>query len=288
MDSGAFVSAVAQNDLDTIKEKAPNNILKIDDHPNFQIQVANGQLEKPLSTTTLKFRLGDNTFVEHFVVIKKLTRPIIGLHFMRNNSVVIDTTQGLINFLHFTMQVKTASSETTTKRPTVITDNALTIPQTTTKTMTAFVDHPSKWNTTGFVTPLEKFTETASLLISHSMSTIIDKRIAVRVTNTTELPYLYKKHTQIAVSSVVTPKQSKRNKPVHMAILSMSPQGDPDLTAYLNELLRKNKPEQQSNTFCFPTPEKPGKPEDDTPIQIKSLKELIELKKGKTQSTRGP
>ena len=47
VDSGAFVSAIAQDDLETIKQKAPNNILKIDDPPNFQIQVANGQLEKP-------------------------------------------------------------------------------------------------------------------------------------------------------------------------------------------------------------------------------------------------
>ena len=60
VDSGAFVSAIAQDDLGTIKQKAPNNILKNDDPPNFQIQVANGQLEKPLSTTTLKFEIGDN------------------------------------------------------------------------------------------------------------------------------------------------------------------------------------------------------------------------------------
>ena len=278
VDSGAFVSAIAQDDLDTIKQKAPNNILKIDDPPNFQIQVANGQLEKPLSTATLKFEIGDNSFAEHFVVMKKLTGSIIGLHFMRNNSVVIDMTHGLIHFPHLTMQVKTASSETTTKPQPVIMDEDLTIPPATTKTVTAFIDHPSKWNTTGTVTPLEKFTERASLLISHSMSTIIDKRIAVRMTNTTESPYLIKKHTQIAEFSVVTPEQSKHIKPVDMAILSMIPQDDPDLTAYLNELLRTNKPEQQDNTFWFPTAEDPGKLEDHTPIQTRSLKELNELK----------
>ena len=109
------------------------------------------------------------------------------------------------------------------------------------------------------------------------MSTIIDKRIAVRVTNTTESPYLIKKHTQIAEFSVVTPEQSKHIKPIDMAILSMIPQGDPDLTAYLNELLRTKKPEQQDNTFWFPTPEDPGKPEDHTPIQKSILKELNEL-----------
>ena len=63
-----------------------------------------------------------------------------------------------------------------------------------------------------------------------------------------------------------------------MAILSMIPQGDPDLTAYLNELLIINKPEHQNNISWFPTPESPGKPEDHTPIHTRILKKLIELK----------
>ena len=278
MDSGAFVSAIAQNDLDTIKLKAPNNIHIIVDPPNFQTQVANGQLGKLLSTAPLKSKTGDNTFAEHFVVMRKLTGPIFGLHFMRNNSVGNDTPHGLIHFPHLTMQVKTASSETTTKLQPVITNDALTIPPTTTKSTTALVDHPSKWNTTGTVTPLEKFTEKASLLISHSMSTIIDKRTVVRVTNTAESPDLIKKHTQIAEFNVVTPEQSKHIKPIDMAILSKIRQADLDLTAYLNEHLRTNKPEQRNNTFSFPTPEDPGKPEDHTPKQTRILKELNELK----------
>ena len=77
---------------------------------------------------------------------------------------------------------------------------------------------------------------------------------------------------------MVTPEQSKHIKPVDMAIFSMIPQGDPDLTAYLNEFLRTNKPEQQDNIFWFPTPENPGKPEDYTPIQTRILNELNELK----------
>ena len=115
--------------------------------------------------------------------------------------------------------------------------------------------------------------------VSHSMSTIIDKRTAVRVTNKTESPYLIKKHTQIAKFSVVTPEQSKYIKPKDMAVISMIPQGDPHLTVSLNELLRTNRPEQQSNTFWFPTPENPVKPEDHTPIQTRILKELVKLKK---------
>ena len=203
VDSGAFVGAIAQNDVDTVTHKAPNNFLKIDDPPNFQTQVANGQLQKPLSTAPLKVKIGDITFAEHFVV----TWPLFGLHFMRNSSVVLDTTYGLIFFPHFTMQVKTSSSGTNAKPEPLITVYALSIPPTTTKTIKAFVDHPSKWNTTGTVTPLQKFTDRASLLISQSKSIIIDKRLALRVTNTTESPYLIKKHTQIAELSAVTPEQ---------------------------------------------------------------------------------
>ena len=42
VESGTFVSEIAQNDLDIIREKAPNKNLKIDEPANLQIQVANG------------------------------------------------------------------------------------------------------------------------------------------------------------------------------------------------------------------------------------------------------
>ena len=198
VDSGAYVSAIAQKELDRIKQQSPSSILKIDVPPNFQIQVANGQLEKPTATATHKFDIGDHIFAEHFVVMKNLTGPIIGLHFMRHNSVIIDITHSPIHFPHLTMQVKSALTQTSAKPQAVLIHDSITVPQQTTKTITAFVDHVSEWNTTGTVTPVEKFTETASLIISHSMSTITDRKIAVRVTNTTESPYTINKNTQIA------------------------------------------------------------------------------------------
>ena len=144
VDSGAYVSAIAQTELDRINQQALANIFKINDPPNFQIQDANGPLQKLLSTATLKFDRGDNTFEEHFVVMKNLTWPIIGLHFMRHNSVVNDTTHGLNQFPHLTMQAKNAAIETSAKlQPVPIQDNT-TVPPMKTKTITAFVDHPSQ------------------------------------------------------------------------------------------------------------------------------------------------
>ena len=105
---------------------------------------------------------------------------------MRHNSAVTDTTHGLPHFPHLTMPAKKAASETSTKtQPVPIQDNT-TVPPMTTKTITAFVDHPSEWHTTSTVTPVGKFTKAASLLISHPISTIIDEKRAVRITDTTE------------------------------------------------------------------------------------------------------
>ena len=95
---------------------------------------------------------------------------------MRHNSVVIDTTRGFIRFPHWTMPLKSALSQTNAKPQVVLIHDSITIPQMTTKTNTAFVDHLSEWNTTGTATPVEKITETARLIKSHSMSTIIDTK----------------------------------------------------------------------------------------------------------------
>ena len=59
----------------------------------------------------------------------------------------------------------------------------------------------------------------------------------------------------------------------------MIPESDPDLVTYLTELLRTNKPDQQNNTFWFPTPKNPGNTEDHTPIQTRILTELRELQR---------
>ena len=196
---------------------------------------------------------------------------------MKHNCVVIDTTRGLIHFPHLTMQVENASSQASAKPQPVLIHDSITIPQMTTKTITAFVDHSSEWNTTSTVTPVEKFTEAARLIISHSMSTVIDGKIAVRVTNTTESPYTIKKYTQIADSSVVTPEQYNFIKPVDTAILSVIPEGDPGLITYLTELLKTIKPDRQNKTFWFTTPGNPGNIQDHTPIHTQILKELHEL-----------
>ena len=174
VDSGAYGIVIAESELEGIKQQAPTNIFKVDDPPNFRIQVANGELQKPMTTATVKFDIAYNTFAKYFVLVKKLTGPIIRLHFMRHKSVLIDISHGFFQFPHLTMQVKTANGEKNAKPQPVLSNDITTIAPMTTKTVDAFVDHPSEWNTTNTVTPLERFTEEANLLTSHSMSTSFD------------------------------------------------------------------------------------------------------------------
>ena len=170
-----------------------------------------------------------------------------------------------------TLQVKTAAGERSAKAESVLTGDTMAAPPMLTKTITVFVDHSSEWNTTGTVTPPYKCTETATLLIFHSMSKILDEKMAVRVTNTTELPYLIKRNKQISEFFLVIPERFKFIKPVASATLSMIAEGDTDLITYLNKNHRTNEPEQEINTFWFPTTE--FRDTSDTSIQTRILKE---------------
>ena len=86
VDTGALSSAIPESDLRKIRLLAPQSIVKEGPAPNFQIMVANGQLETPKSTVELKFEVGDIEFHEIFIVMEKLTSPLIGLLFLQRNN----------------------------------------------------------------------------------------------------------------------------------------------------------------------------------------------------------
>ena len=92
------MGAIVQSELDRIEQQAPSNTFKNEDPTNFQYQVLIIQLEKLLATGTLKFDIGDSIFAEQFFKMTNLRRPIIGLHFMRQNSVIIETTHCFVQF----------------------------------------------------------------------------------------------------------------------------------------------------------------------------------------------
>ena len=106
IDTGALSSAIPEADFRKIRLLAPHTILNEGPPPEFQIMVANGQLEAPIATVELQFEVGDITFKENFIVMTNLTSPSIGLLFIQRNSTILDMRHGILNFPLFTLQLK--------------------------------------------------------------------------------------------------------------------------------------------------------------------------------------
>ena len=79
IDTGALTSAISEQDLDKIKLLANEAIKETGRPPNFQIMVANGQLEVPIGTVLLEFEVADFMLKENFIIMKNLPNPLIGL-----------------------------------------------------------------------------------------------------------------------------------------------------------------------------------------------------------------
>ena len=106
IDTGALTSAISEQDLNKIKLLAPEAITDTGPAPNFQIMVANGQLETPIGTVCLTFEVADFMFKENFIVMKVLPNPLIGLCFFKRNNASFDIRQGVLPFPHLSMQLK--------------------------------------------------------------------------------------------------------------------------------------------------------------------------------------
>ena len=106
IETGGFPSAIPEADLRKIRLLAPHTILIEGPPPEFQIMVANGQLEAPIATVELQFEVGDILFREKWIVMTNLTSPLISLLILQRNSTIPDMRQGILNFPFFSMHFK--------------------------------------------------------------------------------------------------------------------------------------------------------------------------------------
>ena len=97
IDTGALSSAIPEADLCKVRLLAPHKTLNEGPPPDFQIMVANGQLEAPIAIKGFQFEVGDITFREKFIVMTNLTSPLICFLFLQLNSTILDMRQGILN-----------------------------------------------------------------------------------------------------------------------------------------------------------------------------------------------
>ena len=268
IDTGALSSAIPEMDLRKIRLLSPQSFIREGPPPNFQIMVANGQLETPKSTIELRFEVGDIEFHEIFIVMENLTGPIIGLMFLQRNHTVLDMRQGILNFPFFSMQLKTADHKYSNVLEPILNPAEITIPPNDRVLIrTNSLLYPEN-AVTGILQPSDLLHEEDDITFCPALVTLNNGSIAIPVNNFTDHPYKLKKGLHIANFSVMTPEQMKYVKPIDPASTWHLLQNDQEQAAhYISSLIKTNRNPQNSENYWFPTPENPGNPEEHTPIQ---------------------
>ena len=278
IDSGALVNFISETDNNNIFQMSPKDIVKELEPPHFKIQIANGDIETTTKAIILQFETGDWNSKETFIVAKRLTGPILGLTFFNNNSAILDMSQGLLHFPHLTYSIETDEYTRNRKLYKVQIKNPLTIPPETTQTVTGYTDISSNIDTTGVINPATNYCSGDALVVASSISTASNRKIDVRVTNTTPTPYTINMNTTIAEFKIMSPEEAKELKPLNTAALKVLTEDDSeDAIVYINELLKSSDKTSNNQNFWFPTLNDPGDPNTHTPIQSRRLREIKEL-----------
>ena len=279
VDTGALSSAIPEADLRKIRLLAPQSIVKEGPEPNFQIMVANGQLETPKSTVELKFEVGDIEFHEIFIVMEKLTSPLIGLPFLQRNNTILDMRQGVLDFPFFSMQLKTADHKYTNVMEPICTQEDSTIPPNDRHLATLTSQMYDDTTVTGILQPSNALTEDGDITFcAAALVTLTSGQVEIHLNNFTDHPYTLKRGSHVANFSDMTPRQMKYVKLVDPVTTWHLLQDNPEKAAfYVSSLIKSAKPEDFRENYWFPTPEDPGDPQQHTPIQKRILTELLTL-----------
>ena len=278
IDTGALSSAIPEADLRKIRLLAPQSIVKEGPAPTFQIMVANAQLETPKSTVELKFEVGDIEFHEIFIVMEKLTGPIIGLMFLQRNHTVLDMRQGILNFPYFSMQLKTADHKYSNVLEPILNPDDVTIPPNDRTLVEIKSQIYNENSVTGVLQPSDLLHEESDITFCAAIVTLTNGNVTVHINNFSDQPYKLKKGLHIANFSVLTPEQMKHVKPIDpVSTWHLLNENEEDAIYYVSSLLKANRNNDQYEQYWFPTPENPGDEDSHTPIQRRILQELRNL-----------
>ena len=278
VDSGAYINAISERDAEKLRQHASQCIINKAPPPPFKVQYANAELEQPLATYTLRFKTGDYTFEETFIIMNQTSFPIIGLAFLRKHAAILDTAQGTIDFpkIQITMALTDEKQKCNPKPITIKTEAKHTIPAHSTRIIYATIPVSIEHSITGTIQPLPQFDECAKVIVAPAITTARDKKIPIKIANTTDFPYTIATNTKMAELQILKPEETKMIRPVDIAALNLLTNHD-DAVTYINALMQVERPDDNEEKFWFPTSEHPGNEQEHSPIQKRILKELRDL-----------
>ena len=250
IDTGAHSSAIPAADLRKIRLLAPQSIVKEGPAPSFQIMVANGDLETPKRTVDMKFEVGDIEFHETFIVMEKLSSPIIGLMFLQRNHTVLDMRQGILNFHFFSMQLKTADHNYSNVMEPILNPEDVTIPPNDRIIISIQSRIYAENAVTGILQPSEPLNEANDITFCAAIITLDEGTTRIHVNTSTDHPYKLKKGMHLANFSVMTPEQMKRVRPIDpVSTWHLLNGNEEDAVHYISSLLKANRNNDQYEQY---------------------------------------
>ena len=202
----------------------------------------------------MRFKISDYTFEETFIEMNQTWFPIIGLAFLRKHSATIDTAQGTINFPQneITLALKDEMQNCSPKPITIKTESKHTKPAQSTRIIHASIPVSNDHRITATVQRLPQLDECAKLIVAPAITTARDKKVAIKIANTTGFPYKITPDSKLAELQILKPEETKMIRPVDKAALNLLTDHD-DVVTYINALMQVERPEDNEEKFCFPT-----------------------------------
>ena len=232
IDTGALTNPKSEQDLFKINLLALEAISDTGSSPNFQIMVANGQLETPIGTVCLTFEVVDFMFNGKFIVMKVLTK---------NDNAIFDIRQGVLTFPHLSMQLKHEHNIRTRQSTPLRAEASYTLQPVETMLIASRMPHVVDHDATGFITPSAHLVDHDSFVLVSSLCAVNKNAVGYQICNFSEVQYTITAETHLADFQFLTPDELKFIKPINHSTLTFIIHQHTEITeVYLNELLKVN------------------------------------------------
>ena len=251
VNSGAHINAISERDAEKIGHEADQFIIKKAPPPPFKVQLANAELEHSLPTYTLRFKIGDYSFAETFLIMTQTWFPIIWLAFLRKQFAILDNAQGTIDFpkIQITMALTNEMQNFNPNPITVKTESKHTIPAQFSRVIHASIAGGNDYPLTGTVQLLPQFDECAKFIVAPAITSARDKSVIIKIAFTTVSP-----NTELAELQTLKPEETKSTRTVDIAALNLLTK-HAEVVTYINALMQVERPDDNESKFRFPTPE---------------------------------
>ena len=242
-DTGALSGVISEADLCELRLMAPHATLNEGPPPEFQVTVANGQIEAPIAAVELQFKVGDITFREKFIVLTNLTNPFISLLLLQRNSTILDMRQGTPNFLSFSMQLNNQDRTYLKFSEPILNpvENILQPGKRTTIWVNSQIHTDNK--ATGIIQPSPLLENDGDLLICPAPSSTQNHKHMVQSSKFLEYPFTLKKGKHVANLSILSFEQTKHITPINpTSVRHLLNNNHDDAIHDINSLWKHRKP----------------------------------------------